>query len=71
MKTRHKIGYFIIGVAIGIAILVMAAGPDELELEQQRYCEMVALNRADPTVGWPDFDKSYDRECTDGKAKAR
>jgi hypothetical protein len=71
MKTRHKIGFLILGLAIGAALSVLGAGPDELEMQQQQYCEMVALHRADPTVGWPDYNESYDKECTHGKDATR
>ncbi len=41
-----------------------------LNLEQQRYCEMVALNKAEPEYGWPDFKDSFDTECNpDGSVR--
>lgn len=71
MKTRQKLGLLLFGVILTLAIAAVGDDPDGAQAELDQYCEMVALNRADPTVGWPDFDKSYDRECTDGKATAR
>lgn len=70
MKTRHKIGYLLLGVILALALTVVGDDPDGAEANARQYCEMVALNRADPDLGWPDFNKSYDRECTDGKATA-
>lgn len=71
MKTMHKLGFLLLGIAIGLALCALGTGPDELEAEQRQYCEMVALNRADPTVGWPDFNESYDSECVPHEDESR
>jgi hypothetical protein len=56
--------YALLGVVLLLIMAVNQMAPDELELEQRQYCQMVALHRADPTVGWPDFRHTYDTECT-------
>lgn len=71
MKTSGKVKQFFFGTAIGAAFCIVGTGPDELELQQRQYCEMVALNRADPTVGWPDFHKTYDSECAPHEDESR
>lgn len=71
MKTSSKLGYLFLGIVIGAALCVIGTGPDELETQQRQYCEMVALNRADPMVGWPDFNESYDSECAPHEDESR
>lgn len=51
-------------IMFGMLALKACSGPDELEAQQRKYCGMVALNRADPTVGWPDYNGTFDEECT-------
>ena len=31
----------------------------------QNYCEMVQIHNADPTLGWPDYKRIYDKECAE------
>lgn len=64
MNKRTKAGFLILGIVAGLTVSAVLSGPDELEMEQRQYCEMVALNREDPTLGWPDFNNTYDSECT-------
>jgi hypothetical protein len=71
MNKTSKLVFLLIGIAIGLALCATGTGPDELEVELRQYCEMVALNRADPTVGWPDFHKTYDSECAPHEDESR
>lgn len=64
MKRRTKFIFLLVGMAIGLTLsALLGSGPDPVGLDQQQYCEMVALNRADPTVGWPDYNDNYDEVC--------
>lgn len=49
--------------AVALAVLALGDDPDHAKAEAERYCRMVELHRADPSVGWPDFNNSYDSEC--------
>lgn len=71
MKTSRKLKLLFAGIAVGAALWIIGTGPDELEAQQRQYCEMVALNRADPTVGWPDFNESYESECVPHEDESR
>lgn len=64
MNKRTKLGYFLFGVVLALAVAAMGNDPDGEQAELQMYCDMVELNRQDPDKGWPDFNESYDRECT-------
>jgi hypothetical protein len=71
MNKRSKLGFFLFGVVLALAMAAMGDDPDGAQAELRQYCDMVTLHRADPTVGWPDFNESYDRECTHAEAPAR
>lgn len=65
VRPLRNIAMFFVGALIALAALIaMGDIPTDEDLTHRQYCEMVALNRADPTVGWPDFNNSYDQECT-------
>lgn len=69
MKTAiRNSGFLLLGITVGLLIGWAMDGKHAEDLEQEQYCEMVALYRADPTVGWPDFNESYDRECANEDA---
>lgn len=67
---RSHARYFFLGVLIVLAGWAVT-GPDEAEAEMARYCELVHLNKQDPSVGWPDFNHNYDTECTNDGLLAR
>lgn len=71
MNKRSKLGFFLFGVVLALAVAAMGDDPDGAQAELRQYCEMVALNRADPTVGWPDFNESYDSECVPHEDESR
>ena len=53
-------------LAIAAALLYMdnlMGVPDPFEVDRANYCSMVALNKSDPELGWPDYNNSYDKEC--------
>ena len=55
-------------VAFTLSFLIMVLpliGSSELELQDRddQYCNMVKLNRGDPTLGWPDYKGIYDEVC--------
>lgn len=57
--------YTICAVLAGF-ILFALVGTMDAEDEQaqlEHYCEMVKLNKKDPSVGWPDYDRIYDTAC--------
>lgn len=64
MSKTVKFVFLLIGMAVTLTVgALFNSGPDPVELEQRRYCEMVKLNRADPTIGWPDYNRNYDEVC--------
>ena len=47
-------------------LLSITDTPSELDISDimtQRYCEMVRLHNEDPSIGWPDYKRIYDKEC--------
>jgi hypothetical protein len=46
-----------------LAVLFIAGGEADEDLEKRRYCEMVALYLDDPSTGWPDYRGTYNSEC--------
>lgn len=54
-----------------VAVLHLAledcTGPDPIDQEQAMYCEMVALNKQDPSVGWPDYNHNYQEVCANAR----
>ncbi len=71
-KARHS-GVLKVALAISVAFIVLSCdGPDELELEQKRYCEMVELFISSKGEnGWPDYENTYAESCTTQKEEAR
>lgn len=65
---RH-LPYFLLGVFIVLVAAMLGGEKDEAEAQAAMYCEMVALHQIDPTVGWPDYNKTYDRDCEYGTPK--
>ena len=65
VETKRRITrQLIFMVAAILALLAIGLmGPDEVDLEQRRYCEMVALYNQDPSTGWPDYKGIYNSEC--------
>lgn len=53
------------------AITYQGERDDKLRALEQ-YCDLVALHRIDPDVGWPDYNKVFDAQCTqDGKVQPK
>lgn len=57
------------GIVLLVALIATLGVLGGLEMEDKkvedaRYCYQVALNKADPTQGWPDFDERYDSMCS-------
>lgn len=57
--------YAISAAAIGLILFVLIASSDaeNEQLQLEYYCEMVELNKNDPSVGWPDYDQIYSSSC--------
>jgi hypothetical protein len=59
----------IIWASTGILLLftvLLIAGATDQDIESHEtalYCEMVAINKADQTLGWPDYKRTYDEVC--------
>lgn len=53
-------------------ILLGCVGPDEVELEQRQYCEMVELFiSSNGENGWPDYKNTYAESCSTQKEEDR
>ena len=59
----------IIWASTGILLLftvLLIAGATDQDIESHEtalYCEMVAIHKADQTLGWPDYKRTYDEVC--------
>jgi len=59
----------IIWASTGILLLftvLLIAGATDQDIESHEtalYCEMVAINKADQTLGWPDYKRTYNEVC--------
>lgn len=64
---------FILAAWLGACLFglwLFGSGPTEEEIHLRRYCDMVALHKENPEVGWPDYDKVFDKLCNeDGTVK--
>lgn len=63
-KTKILIAWIVAAV---IAAAVLSVGPGEEQADQDQYCEMVALNKQDPSVGWPDYNHNYEEVCANAR----
>ena len=53
------------GILLLFTVLLIAGATDQ-DIESHEtalYCEMVAINKADQTLGWPDYKRTYDEVC--------
>jgi len=57
------------GILLLFTVLLIAgaiAGATDQDIESHEtalYCEMVAINKADQTLGWPDYKRTYNEVC--------
>lgn len=65
VAIRHRSPWptVILMLACLAALAWIAGGEADEDLEQRRYCEMVALYKQDPSTGWPDYKGTYNSEC--------
>jgi len=51
-------------LALFTAFLVAGATDQDIEShETALYCEMAPINKADQTLGWPDYKRTYNEVC--------
>lgn len=59
----------ILALLCAAALLALCAfcgeGPTEEQAMAEQYCAMVAAHKADPDIGWPDYNHTYDEECNE------
>ena len=58
--------YTICAILAGLLLfgLVGAMDAEDEQAQLEHYCEMVKLNKKDPSLGWPDYDGIYHTACT-------
>lgn len=59
-------------VVVSIMMLLLFARNNDIDGEKHEnaeYCRMVALNKKDSSVGWPDFNSNYSELCEKTKSK--
>lgn len=64
--SKLKDNFYIICAILAGLILFGFVGAMDAEDEQaqlEHYCEMVKLNKTDPSTGWPDYDGIYAKSC--------
>lgn len=47
----------------GFCLVGIMERQDQLKAMEQ-YCELVAMHKFDPDVGWPDYNNVFDEQCT-------
>lgn len=64
-------GSALIFLAVGLSIgTLLSSCPKAPDMEEAQYCDLVALHKRDPTLGWPDYRGTFDQLCTpEGKVK--
>jgi|SaaInl5LU_22_DNA_1037371.scaffolds.fasta_scaffold44777_2 hypothetical protein len=53
------------GILLLFTVLLIAGATDQ-DIESHEtalYCEMVAIHKADQTLGWPDYKRTYNEVC--------
>jgi hypothetical protein len=51
------------GFLLGLLIVSISIDwHDDLEVRNRHYCQMVAINKINPDLGWPHHNKSIDCE---------
>jgi hypothetical protein len=53
------------GILLLFTVLLISGATDQ-DIESHEtalYCEMVAINKADQTLGWPDYKRTYEEVC--------
>lgn len=58
--------YTICAILAGLILfgLVGTMDAEDEQAQLEHYCEMVKLNKKDPSGGWPDYDGIYGTACT-------
>ena len=71
MNRCSKLHMGLVLAAVVVAVLVVGKfDRDAQRMEQRQYCDMVALGKQDPDLGWPDFRNVFDAQCNeDGSVK--
>ena len=65
-RTGGVIAVVALVVLVVAALALSGLKDDSLAIEQTQYCRMVHMHKSDPSLGWPDFNKTYDQYCTTG-----
>lgn len=57
--------YVICAILAGLTLFGIVGGMDaeDEQAQLEHYCEMVKLNKKDPSAGWPDYDGIYKTAC--------
>lgn len=57
--------YTICAILAGLILfgLVGAMDAEDEQAQLEHYCQMVKLNKKDPSVGWPDYNGVYNEAC--------
>jgi hypothetical protein len=57
--------YVICAILAGLILFGIVGGMDaeDEQAQLEHYCEMVKLNKKDPSAGWPDYDGIYKTAC--------
>ena len=71
-QSHPKRGRWVKRITVGISILVIlsalsfgsASDITDIEAQQNFYCEMVEIHKADKSFGWPDYKGIYDQQCS-------
>lgn len=71
MSRCPKLYVALVVAALVAGVLAISGFEDGAQaIEQRQYCELVALHKANPDLGWPDFHGTFEQECNaDGTVK--
>ena len=66
---KVAIAVIILGALVLLALSALGDKKEE-DIQLRQYCDLVALGKADPDLGWPDFKGTFNQHCNpDGTVK--
>lgn len=73
-STSNMVLYVVLTIVFLIigAMVISGFKDDALVLQQKMYCQQVARFNANPDIGWPDYEHSFEASCNaDGTVKVQ
>ena len=66
-EESGKLGAFYLLMLALIIMLILAMirvrSPDDVRIEAEQYCHMVAIHNQNSKLGWPDYHHVFTKQC--------